>query len=68
MLVWILSNVFMVESATNIRLRVRGFDPRHLLSGHYLEFSVDFGQRIECEADGEVCLCLKKDSEGFHVF
>ncbi len=68
MLAWILSNIFMIESGTSIRLRVQGFDPRNLLSGHYLEFSVDFGQRIACEKDTDICLCLKKDSAGFHIF
>lgn len=42
---------------------IQGYDPRDLLSGHYLRFSVDYGNSLDCGAiAGEAYLCL---ADGF---
>lgn len=57
---WIGSYVIHVENSATYELPVRGFDPRDLLSGHYLRYQVDYGQPVACpERTPEWCLCLR---------
>ena len=39
------------------RIKVRGYDPRDILRGRYIEFRYDFGDTITTkEIDGDICL------------
>lgn len=40
---WVFSLYFSEMLGTEIRLKITGYDPRDLLSGHYLRYSVDYG-------------------------
>lgn len=43
MLIW-LATLYMVNIlGTEVRFKITGYDPRDLLSGHYLRYTVDYG-------------------------
>ena len=43
---------------------IRGYDPRDLLSGHFLTFQIDFGSVNPCtETPTPECICLRSVSE-----
>ena len=45
---------------TEVVFPIEGFDPRDLLSGHYLTYRIDYGIALDCPlADGEALLCLE---------
>lgn len=44
----------------DITLPIRGFDPRDLLSGHYLIYEVDYGVENICELSNTAQLCMTK--------
>jgi hypothetical protein len=66
MAAWVGRLLWMRQSSTAIYLTVRGFDPRDLVAGHYLDFRVDFGGTKICEEFQkpayqpmrETCLCF----------
>lgn len=39
---WVLYYANFVENASEVVLPITGYDPRNLLSGHYIEFEVDW--------------------------
>jgi len=46
-------------------LEIQGYDPRDLLSGHYLRYRVNYGPKGNCpdryqKSSGPVCFCLEK--------
>ena len=45
------------DSGTPITLPIEGFDPRDLLSGHYLTYRVDYAAG-DCPADTDAAVCL----------
>ncbi len=50
-----------------VEFAISGYDPRDLLSGHYLTYRVDFGGDWKCSNELQYvpsCLCLEKDSSG----
>lgn len=50
-----------VSLGTEVTLPIRGYDPRDLLSGHYLTFTVDYDLPDLCKKKGknsEVYVCL----------
>ena len=63
---WIASYAFVAHSGETVRLRIQGYDPRDLLAGHYLRYTVNFGNPVECinnrngNSHGSYlwCLCL----------
>lgn len=57
---WIAYHVLVVTHGSVVELNIRGYDPRDLLSGHYLQYRIDFGKEL-CGADDEnrrVCVCF----------
>lgn len=57
---WIGYHVFVVIHGSSVELKIRGYDPRDLLAGHYLQFQIDF-EREMCGADDNnrrVCVCF----------
>ncbi len=63
---WIGSTALHLSSGKTTRLKVVGFDPRDLLSGHYLRYQVDYGTSAttRCDTDEDWCLCLRPDEQG----
>ena len=58
---WALSQSVRVAAGTEVRLRVTGYDPRDLLSGHYLRYRVDFGTDVcagGTASEDQTCVCL----------
>ncbi len=56
------------EHGETVMLPIQGFDPRDLLSGHYLTYEIDYGINGEagCPAsDIEAVVCLAPDAQIF---
>ena len=48
------------NSGEEVILPITGFDPRDLLSGHYLIYRVDYGAEVDCaEQQGQASVCLR---------
>jgi uncharacterized membrane-anchored protein len=60
---WLASLALVVSSAKEITLRVEGYDPRDLLSGHYLRYQVNYGISIpnDLANDGDICACFDEE-------
>lgn len=66
MLLWII-RLSLISSNPVVRLRIEGFDPRDLLSGHYLIYNVNYGTAPDCSENDQKCLCLDNSDHGFAV-
>jgi uncharacterized membrane-anchored protein len=59
---WCGSLEWKTRSGEEIRLEIEGYDPRDLLSGHYLTFRFSFSNKVRCASSSsqEVkrCVCL----------
>ncbi|WP_028490002.1 GDYXXLXY domain-containing protein [Thiothrix lacustris] len=54
------------NSGEAVTLPISGFDPRDLLSGHYLIYRVDYGVEVTCDKQqGPASVCLKP-KRGFY--
>ncbi|MBU0655726.1 MAG: GDYXXLXY domain-containing protein [Gammaproteobacteria bacterium] len=54
------------SSGEQVILPIEGFDPRDLLSGHYLIYQVDYGLETGCtEHDVETSICLRPQRQMF---
>lgn len=62
---WVLSLEFEKRSGTEYHLKIEGYDPRDLLSGHYLQFRLTFLPGSECSgADSErTCACFASSAD-----
>jgi len=50
----------IVSSGLTVTFPVRGYDPRDLLSGHYLVYRVDYGApALECGKEQPACFCIQ---------
>ena len=63
MLSWIFLLQLPVLMGTEIRLKIEGYDPRDILSGHYLQYQVNFDIPPFCDATSPEslvtkCVCL----------
>lgn len=63
---WLAQLEWRESSGTTVRLAVRGFDPRDILAGHYLTYTVDYGPAGDCPRQGstetpKTCLCLTEN-------
>ncbi len=63
---WVTRLNWLERSATEVRLGVSGFDPRDLLAGHYLTYTVNYGPITPCPQDHELefsdtCVCLTEN-------
>ena len=66
LLSWVASIEYGIASGTRVRLRVAGYDPRDLLTGHFIRYRVT---DTSCSSPPGVdsCLCLKPKADGiFH--
>jgi uncharacterized membrane-anchored protein len=67
---WLLSLNVALMRAREVTLAVTGYDPRDLLSGHYLRYRVDYGLGSEQNRltggyrNEDFCACLTPDSSG----
>jgi uncharacterized membrane-anchored protein len=61
---WVVKLELTKHHGREVELKVRAYDPRDLLSGHYLQYTVDYGESV-CEHGfgnrSEVCVCLSED-------
>ena len=64
---WALYYVNFVEKAAEVVLPVTGYDPRNLLSGHYIEFQIDWSKANCNQADWNN-VCPKNDFKGVNRF
>ncbi|MBP9707887.1 MAG: GDYXXLXY domain-containing protein [Oligoflexales bacterium] len=65
---WIGKWQLKVLTGLTVSLPIEGYDPRDLLSGHYLQYSVNYGQEVKCKDDGPMHVCLKSDGEFHSVY
>lgn len=63
MMAWLLTLSTSLLSAKEISLRVEGYDPRDLLTGHYLTYQVLYGTPVPegIPTGSEVCACFNED-------
>ncbi len=61
-----------IPMGTEVTLPITGYDPRDLLSGHYLIYTIDYGVEDICKNSssklkmpGYICLSTKKFSQGW---
>jgi uncharacterized membrane-anchored protein len=72
MALWLARLTWQERTGVEVRLAVTGFDPRDVLAGHHLTYTVDYGAIEVCprEYSGEsrkTCICLTEDaSTGLH--
>jgi len=66
MALWLLSLNIAIMRAREVTLAVTGYDPRDLLSGHYLRYRIDYGITPDhiTHAGGPVCVCLSEGENG----
>jgi uncharacterized membrane-anchored protein len=68
MVVWLLSLNIALMRAQEVTLAVSGYDPRDLLSGHYLRYQIDYGMTPEPRGDSrqgrQLCACLSTQPDG----
>jgi uncharacterized membrane-anchored protein len=57
-----------VRTGERIALPVYGYDPRDLLSGHYVQFRLVAGRETEALSpqEGSVAACLERGADGMH--
>lgn len=65
---WLARLDWLERSGTPVQLAVTGFDPRDLLAGHYLTYTVSYGPMNTCPPEDvagpiETCVCLAENSE-----
>ena len=57
--VWVGSYAFVRQTAREFTFPIAGYDPRDLLSGHYLQYRVDYMLPLKCEMNApEWCVCV----------
>lgn len=65
MLGWTGYHATVIARGVTVRLRVEGYDPRDLLSGHYLRYRVDYGlDACAGHSQPAPCLCLERAGGG----
>lgn len=60
---WLARLSWIENTGTKVRLEVTGYDPRDLLAGHYLTYTVNYGPAADCPLEGvsettAMCICL----------
>lgn len=69
MTLWVMKLEKNARRGIEVELPIEGYDPRDLLSGHYLTYRIQFGALNPCvEQSGysrsdEKCVCLKKQEK-----
>lgn len=63
-----------VEAGTKIILDIEGYDPRDLLSGHYIIFRVNYGIKKMCsgsryrQTKRDAYVCLREDGKNYFTY
>lgn len=60
---WVVKLELTKHHGREVELKVQAYDPRDLLSGHYLQYTVDYGERVCDHGFGhrpDVCVCLSE--------
>ena len=60
---WAMYYANFVKHAPEVRLPITGYDPRNLLSGHYIEFRIDW-KNANCNQLDWNGSCPRKDFDG----
>jgi hypothetical protein len=69
---WVVSLEYQIATSQKIRIRVEGYDPRDLLSGHYINFSISTADKSPCKDQNSnntgaaYCLCYIPSSDGIY--
>jgi uncharacterized membrane-anchored protein len=61
---WVLIQERTISTGARVHLKIQGFDPRDLLSGHYLRFRVDYQDASLCRQQERVPYCVCLDTNG----
>ena len=56
-----------VENAASVTLPIQGYDPRNLLSGHYIQFSIDW-KKADCQQANWNGSCPQSSFRGVNRF
>jgi uncharacterized membrane-anchored protein len=66
---WTLSLEFKQSSGKEYQVSIEGYDPRDLLSGHYLRFRLTFIPKSECRDNHseQVCACFASTKENPNI-
>ena len=59
LLIWALYLHGSKESGVKGYLPIKGYDPRDLISGHYIRYQVDWGFDPCWQQQGDTCVCLR---------
>jgi uncharacterized membrane-anchored protein len=63
LLAWLVRLEMRRQQGQEVVLKVQAYDPRDLLSGHYLQYTVDYGESVCDHGFGhrsDVCVCLSE--------
>jgi uncharacterized membrane-anchored protein len=69
---WVLQIEYQHLNSQSIRVAVAGYDPRDLLAGHYINFSLSTGSVNPCSMQGaqeglpNICLCYEPAPDGIY--
>lgn len=64
---WIAHNEVKRRGGVEVRLPVEGYDPRDLLSGHYVRFRLKAERQAkDLGLQDETAFCLKENDHGLH--
>ena len=55
LLAWVGFLYYQTEAGQEVKVAVRGYDPRDLLSGHYIRFEIDWDKTDCAQFQGGVC-------------
>lgn len=64
---WVFYYAHFIKNATEVVLPITGYDPRNLLSGHYIEFQINWVQ-ANCHQSDWNGICPKNDFRGVNRY
>lgn len=64
---WAMYYAYIVKNVPEVVLPITGYDPRNLLSGHYIEFHIDWS-KANCYQNNWNGVCPKNDFSGINRF
>lgn len=65
LLAWTVKLETSYQSGMEIQVKIKGYDPRDLLSGHYIRYLLDLGSVDLCDnqVSDPTCVCLAPDTD-----
>lgn len=66
--IWVALLEFRIITGNEVRLRITGYDPRDLLSGHFMRYNLDLGELEPCpnQKSGISCVCLAAEANNIY--